>query len=188
MKSKFRILKSLLLLVIFSYASTQDSLKIRYSIIGMEFHNDFDIIKVKVPNWLSTSELMAQLRRIIIWPGEPLPKKKVYIYAFKDTDQIGDISKTGCVYIPGKGFRWDLDEWTPEPINLVIPTDRELLIYNALTDSIIKKGSTLNNREIRQEIARQFNMSLKELDSICVRVKYWWNKKQKKSENSYENP
>jgi len=44
MKSKFRILKFLLLFVIFLNVYTQDSLEIRYSIIGMEFHNDFDII------------------------------------------------------------------------------------------------------------------------------------------------
>ena len=188
MKSKFRILKFLLLFVIFLNVYTQDSLEIRYSIIGMEFHNDFDIIKVKVPNWLTTSELIAQLKRIIIWPGEPLPKKKVYIYVFKDTDQIGDVSNTGCVYIPGKGFQWNLNEWTPEPLNIVTPTDRDLLIYNSLADSIIKKGSTMNNRKIRQEIVRQFNISLRELDSICVRVKYWWDRRQKKSESNTKNP
>ena len=94
----------LILLFYSSLCFAQDSLNIQYSIIQIEFFEDHNIIKIKVPGWLKTSELMEQLQYLVIWPNEPPPTKIIYIYVFKETDQIGDTSETGCIYIPQKGF------------------------------------------------------------------------------------
>ena len=163
----------LILLFYSSLCFAQDSPNIQYSIIQIEFFEDHNIIKIKVPGWLKTSELMEQLQYLVIWPNEPPPTKIIYIYVFKETDQIGDTSETGCIYIPQKGFIWNLNKWQPKSGMVVVPSDSELTIYNTLVDSILKQGSTINNRELRFEIARRFNLTLRQLDSIYTKVKHW---------------
>jgi len=179
----FKIVLCLSLLVILSIypsnGTTQDSLGIKYAIIGMKFYDSYDVIKVKIPNYLTKNQLMDQLEHVLFWPGDPPPKKKTHIYVFKETDQIEDISEVGCTYLPRKGFTWNLECWEPEPIEFTIPTERELLIYNTLTDTLITTGLTLNNERIRKEIAWKFGISLHELDSIHMRVKYWWEERSK---------
>lgn len=163
----------LILISIPLFCVAQDSLNIRYSIVQMEYQPTKDIIKIKVPGWLKTSELMEQIRRVVIWPNEPLPKKKTYVYVFKETDQLGTTSRTGAVYIPDYGFLWDLREWEPDDKLYHSPTARELLIYYALVDSIITRGATLDNTRIRHQISRQFSISVGQLDTLYSRVKYW---------------
>ncbi len=163
-----------LLFPIWSFA--QDSLGIRYSIVQMEFQGDRDIIKIKAPAWLKTSELMDQIRHVIFWPGEPPPSKRTFIYVFKETDPIGAVSKTGCVYIPGHGFHWDLRGWEPGAQSLEKPTEEELTIYYEFVDAILEKGSTLNNVGTRGQISQKYDISPTRLDSIYVHVKYWLEK------------
>lgn len=158
----------------------QDSLDIFYSIVQMESHTDHDVIKIKVPCWLKTSELIPQLKRVVCWPGDPPPRKIIYVYVFKETDSIGSSSKTGCIYVPGKGFLWDLREWKPDLQPITVPTDSEIAIYTALVETIIQKGATIDNREIREEIARRYHLSLGQLDSIYSRVKRWWCMEKRK--------
>jgi len=173
-----------LLSLLFLNSTAQDSLEIYYSIVQMESHTDHDVIKIKVPCWLKTSELIPQLKRVVLWPGDPPPQKTIYVYVFKETDPIGSSSKTGCIYIPGKGFLWDLREWKPDLQPITIPTDSEIAIYTALVESIIKKGATIDNRAIREEIAGRYHLSLGQLDSIYSRVKRWWWLEKKNREQS----
>ena len=159
----------------------QDSLQIQYAIVGMAFHEDHDIIKIKVPPWIKTSDLMLQIKRVVIWPGEPPPDKKTYVYVFKETDQVGDISQTGAIYTPEKGFIWNLSSWTPIQTPSGTPTTKDLEIYYDLIDHIIQDGSSLENRKIRASIAGKYFLTLPELDSIYVYVKYWLGKEEKKN-------
>jgi hypothetical protein len=177
-----KILLSSVLFILFIYpfnGITQDSLGIKYSIIGMRFYNNYDVIKVKIPNWLTKSQLMYQLKSVLFWPGDPPPKKKTHIYVFKETDQVSDISDVGCTYSPQNGFTWNLECWEPETIEFTVPSERDLLIYNTLTDTLITAGLTLSNEKIRTEIACKFGITLHELDSIYMRVKYWWEERSK---------
>jgi len=158
---------------IYSQAHSQDSLKIQYSIVGIYFDDDHDVIKIKVPPWLPTSELISQIKRAVIWPGEPVPQKTTYIYVFKETDQVGEISQTGAVYTPGKGFKWSLANWKPAPEPQGIPSENDFEIYYVLIDRIIQEGATLGDQELRKSVADQFSLTLNELDSIYTFVKYW---------------
>jgi hypothetical protein len=160
------------------YCYSQDSLDIHYSIVGMKFYSDHDVIKIKVPPWLKSSEVMFQIKKAIQWPGEPPPRKKTYIYVFKETAQVGEASQTGAVYIPGKGFIWSLSDWKPiEPPDRR-PSENDLNIYYTFIDRIIQNGSSLDNTRIRREVAQEFHLSVAELDSIYSWVKYWLGKKQ----------
>ena len=152
---------------------SKDSGEIHYSIVGMNFYYDYDVIKIMVPNWLSKDDLIEQTKRVLIWPDEPPPHKKTYVYIFKETDQIADYSNTYATYIPNKGFLWNLENWEPTIFKDEIPTERELIIYSALMDSIFKNGSTLDNIEVRKKISNSFNISVPRLDSIYTKVKYW---------------
>jgi hypothetical protein len=161
----------------------QDSLKIQYAIVGMQFHEDRDILKIKVPPWLKTSDLMAQIRRAVWWPGNPPPKKKTYVYVFKETDQVGETSKTGAVYMPNQGFHWNLASWKPTQMPGGVPTQNDFALYYYLIDKIIQDGSNFGEQEIRSLVAKEYSLTVKELDSIYVFVKYWLaeeeNKKKK---------
>ncbi len=151
----------------------QDSLEVQFSIVGMSFHGDYNELKIKVPPWLKSSELIPQIKRAVIWPGEPLPGKKTIVYVFKETDQIGEVSKTGAVYLPGIGFRWSLSEWQPGIIPDKIPAARDIDIYNTFIDRILVEGSSLDNYDIKRKVATEYNISLGELDSIYCWVKFW---------------
>ncbi|UCF64492.1 MAG: hypothetical protein JSW33_01300 [bacterium] len=165
---------------ILAQTGTADSLKIQYAIVGIYFDEDHDIIKIKVPPWLKTSDLMSQIRMAVIWPGEPAPKKTTYIYVFKETDQVGDVSQTGAVYTPGKGFKWCLTSWQPTPEPSGIPTEKDFEIYYVLIDRILQQGATLGDQELRSEVAGEFSLTLSELDSIYTFVKYWLVEKELK--------
>ena len=153
--------------------SNLDSLNIRYEIVAQNFNAHETILKIKLPPYLSTPEVMEQVRLSVQWPGDPPPKDKTIVYVFKETAKIGDESKTGAIYFPGKGYKWQLEDWTPEEIPLVEPTVKEKLIYNTLLDSIFARGMTIHNEEIKDQIAHQFDMTVSELDSIYLKVKYW---------------
>jgi len=166
-----RILVSLLLLS--HLLVGQDSTRIQYAIVGMSFSGDHDVVKIKVPPWLLTSELMEQIKLSILGPSSTFPSKKTYIYVFSETDQVGDISSTGAVYTPGKGFLWSLSEWTSRAVPDTNPSDKDLEIYYILIDRIVKDGSLLDNLEIRKQVAGEFSISIAQLDSIYSWVKYW---------------
>ena len=159
----------------------QDSLEYQYSIVGMAFYSDHDIIKIKVPPWLKTSEVIFQIKSVLFWPDRPAPEKRTYVYVFKETDQIGEASKTGAVFYPDKGFLWSLSDWAPAKIPDQIPSEKDLNIYYSLTDRIIEQGSSFNNLEIKKEIAKQYYISTSTVDSIYTFVKYWLSSKQQKS-------
>lgn len=158
----------------------QDSLKVQYAIVGMSFYSDHDVVKIKVPPWLLTSELMEQIKLSILGPSSTPPLKKTYIYVFSETDQVGDVSSNGAVYIPGKGFLWCLSGWTAKTIPNQVPSEKDLEIYYNLIDQIVKNGSTLDNLEIREQVAEEFSISVSQLDSIYSWVKYWVGLQQSK--------
>ena len=151
----------------------QDSSKVQYAIIGMSFYGDYDVVKIKVPPWLLTSEVMEQIKLSILGPSSALPEKMTYVYVFKETDQVGDTSSTGAVYLPGKGFSWSLSRWSAQNFPNQIPTEKDLEIYYTLIDQIVKNGSTLDNLRIRKQVSRQYSITVSELDSIYSWVKYW---------------
>ncbi len=172
--------------VLMSASRAQDSLQVEYSIVSMNFYHDHDEIKIKVPAWLKSSDLVFQIKRSILWPGEPPPQKRTYIYVFKETAQIGDVSSTGAVYIPGKGFIWSLSEWDPVDPPEGHPSEQDLNIYYSYIDRVIQQGSSLNNNRIRSQIAMDNAITISELDSIYSWVKYWLHKK--KEEEQETNP
>lgn len=151
----------------------QDTLNICYEIITQEFNTDETIIKIKLPPYLSTPEVMQQIKLVVQWPGDPPPKETTIVYIFKETDKVGAESKTGAIYTPHKGYRWFLNDWTPVDIHLVEPTVMEKVIYNTLLDSMFAQGMTMDNVKIKSKIAKQFNVTLSKLDSIYLKVKYW---------------
>jgi hypothetical protein len=151
----------------------QDSSKVQYAIVGMSFYSDYDVVKIKVPPWLLTSELMEQIKLSVLGPSSALPEKITYVYVFKETDQVGDISSTGAVYLPGKGFSWCLSAWSAQDLPDQIPSEKDLEIYYTLIDQIVKNGSTLDNLEIRKQVSQEYSISVSELDSIYSWVKYW---------------
>ncbi len=152
---------------------------VQYRIVQMEFNADYDVIKIKVPPWLKTHEVMEQIRLAVRWPGEPPPKKKVIVYVFRECDTVGTPSATGAVYLPEVGFLWALKDWHPQKPDRLEPSQQEIGIYNAYMDSILSRGATLDNLEVRRDIARQFRISPSRLDSIYLKVKCWWYFRQK---------
>ncbi|GAB4331055.1 MAG: hypothetical protein Kow0037_07400 [Calditrichia bacterium] len=87
-----------------------------YTICQTEYSPQMNTIKVKVPNWLKTHQVMEQLRLVLTWPDQPLPQKPTRIYVFKETDREGSTSTNGCLFLPGRGFLWDLKNWHPDSI------------------------------------------------------------------------
>jgi hypothetical protein len=170
----------IILLLLWHFLAAKDSTKVQYAIVGMSFYGDHDVVKIKVPPWLLTSELMEQIKLSILGPSSSFPLKKTYIYVFSETDQVGDISSTGAVYIPGKGFLWSLSEWTSKDLPDATPSEKDLEIYYILIDRIVKDGSTLDNLEIRKQVAEEYSMSISQLDSIYSWVKYWVSLQQDK--------
>jgi hypothetical protein len=155
-----------------------DSLEYSYSIVGMEFYGDHDIIKIKVPPWLKTSELIPQIKRVLFWPGGPPPTKKTYIYVFKETDQTGNSSHTGAIYIPGTGFIWELSDWEPAKIPEGNPTSKDFEVYYEFVDQIVQTGLSFGNTNVKEKVAAEYNLTLTELDSIYSFVKYWISNKK----------
>jgi hypothetical protein len=167
-------------LILWKLIPGQDSLQVQYAIVGMSFYSDHDVVKIKVPPWLRTSELMEQIKLSILGPSYTPPLKKTYIYVFSETDQVGDISSTGAVYIPGEGFFWCLSGWTTKTTPNQNPSEKDLEIYYTLVDRIVQNGSTLDNLEIREQVAAEFSLSISQLDSIYSWVKYWIGLQQSK--------
>jgi hypothetical protein len=167
-----------LLMINTGFLIAQDSLEYQYSIVGMEFYADHDVIKIKVPPWLKTSEVISQIKAVLFWPDRPAPEKTTYVYVFKETDQIGETSNTGAVFFPDKGFLWSLSDWSPAKIPEQTPSEKDLYIYYSLTDRIIEQGSSFSNIEVKKEIARQYHISTSTVDSIYTFVKYWLSSKQ----------
>jgi hypothetical protein len=181
-KSNFRgKILFVVLLYLFSawnVCHSQDSLDYSYSIVGMAFYEDHDIIKIKVPPWLKTSELVPQIKRVLFWPGSSPPSKRTFIYVFKETDQIGESSNTGAIYIPKEGFIWNLTDWNPAKIPDSVPSESDIAVYYSLIDQIIENGSSLDNTMVKRRVAADYNLSIYQLDSIYSMVKFWLSKKQ----------
>jgi hypothetical protein len=166
-----------ILLVIYICVDAQpngrDTLDIRYEIVGHLYLQDKEIIKIKVPPFLSTAEVMEQVKLVLQWPGDPPPEKLTSVYVFRETDPVGEISTTGASFIPGKGIAWSLSGWKPLELSLSEPTIREKIIYNALLDTLFARGVPIDNMEIKKEIANTFGLTVPILDSIYFKVKYW---------------
>ncbi len=156
-----------------------DSLPIRYHIIYQEYNAFYNVIKIKLPPFLSTAEVMEQIRFLLFWPDNQPPDKETRVYVFRDLDPIGTVSRTGCVYIPGKGIFWDLREWQPDSSLLRPPTDWEKQVYNAYLDSLFVHGFYLNEAKesaIKHIICQQYGLTPAQLDTLYYRVKYWWER------------
>lgn len=173
----------------FCQTTIWDSLEIKYRLLQNHYGQSEDVIKIKVPPYLSTSDVMAQVRLAVQWPGDPPPKKKTTVYVFKDDAREGDKSKTGGVYFPGKGFKWDLKEWNPDQtIFDYEPGMRDKLIYNTFLDSIFINGMYSlefenENHKTKEKVARKFRITATELDSIYYRVKWWWDIEKRRKAN-----
>ncbi len=155
--------------------SMWDTLNIQYQIVYQDYGPFYNTIKIMVPPFLTTAELMEQIRLMLFFPGTDPPKRKTYVYVFKETDPLGTESRTGCVYKPGKGFLWDLRDWYPDSTWLTAPSDREICIYNCYLDTLFKYGIPPldSTTELEQKVARQFGITVSRLDSIYYKVKFW---------------
>ncbi len=156
-----------------------DSLNIQYEIVQMEFRDDENIVKIRLPAYLPVDEVKRQVRLATYWPGSPPPQKKTLIYVFKDLDTAGTSSKTEAEYRPGRGFKWKLDAWQPDSTFLQVPTYLERLIYNAYLDTLFSQGLTPDNKRAHAAVAREFKIPLMKVDTIYYKVKYWLNRKEK---------
>ena len=181
MKKVFRFLGLSLWLSfpLLGQATMWDSLNVQYRLIQSNYGIYEDIIKIKLPPHLNTSEVIRQVRMVVQFPGSPPPQKKTTVYIFKDDARVGDRSKNGGVYQPGKGFKWDLEDWHPDGrIFSYEPRDFDFLVYNALLDSMFTNGFYALEFEdeesaSKQNVARRFDLKVAELDSIYYRVKWW---------------
>ncbi len=156
-----------------------DSLNIRFNIIYQEYNEFYNVIKIKLPPFLSTAEVMAQIRLLLFWPGSEPPDKETRVYVFRDLDPIGTVSRTGCVYVPGQGIFWDLREWHPDSSLLQEPTEWEKQVYNAYLDSLFASGFYLNESQetaVKERICQQYQLTPAQLDTLYYRVKYWWER------------
>jgi len=154
---------------------TWDTILVQYQIIHQECTPSYDIIKIKVPPFLSTAEVMEQIRLLLFFPGHPPPKKEIRVYVFKETDPIGSWSKTGCIYKPHKGIFWDLRDWKPDSSWIRMPTEKEINIYNVYLDSLFRHGVpyTDSTMDLKMRVARHFKITPSQLDTIYYRVKLW---------------
>lgn len=152
---------------------TEDTLNIKYEIVSHQYYPDKNILKIKVPPFLTTTQLMEQIKLAVQWPGDPPPEQVTFVYVFKDSARVGTQSTTGAIYLPGQGYRWSLTKWVPIDIQLSEPSAREKIIYNTLLDSMFARGLEFNNQPVKEVVARQFHVSSGKLDSIYFKVKYW---------------
>jgi len=169
---------ALLLMVHFSASGQKaiwDSLNVQYDIVHIECHPGYDLIKIKVPPYLSSQEVMKQVRLVLFWPGASPPRKKTKVYVFKETALYGTKSHTGGVYFPGHGIKWDMVDWSPDSSLIQKPSPREINIYNSLLDSLFKEGLQFSEIDHRHAIARRMKIAPAKLDSIYFRVKFWHN-------------
>ncbi|RMH79106.1 MAG: hypothetical protein D6681_19445 [Calditrichaeota bacterium] len=150
-----------------------------YQLVNTDYREYETIIKIKLPPYLSTREVMEQIKLVVQWPGEPPPPKRTTIYVFREDADDDAISGTGARYLPGKGFLWDLKDWHPDSsIFQYVPSKLDQVIYNTLLDSMFARGMftpEFDSRDFsaRKNVARWFNLSVEELDSIYYRVKWW---------------
>ncbi len=168
-----------LLLLVHLTASGQkavwDSLNVQYDIVRIECHPGYDLIKIKVPPYLSSREVMKQVRTVLFWPNSPPPQKKTKVYVFKETATYGTKSHTGGVYFPGEGIKWDLRDWVPDSSLIAKPSQDEINIYNSLLDSLFKEGLQFSEIEHRHTVAKRMKIPAGKLDSIYFKVKFWNN-------------
>ncbi len=164
----------------------RDSLEIKYRLIENYYSQYEDIVKIKLPPYLSTREVMEQVKLSVQWPGDPPPSKRTRIYVFRDDAVIGDKSATGAMYFPGKGFRWDLTDWLPDlSIYTYRPGSVDKMIYNTVLDTFFsaemfaseystapEAGSKMI-RNKKKNVASLFDITTTEMDSIYFRVKWW---------------
>lgn len=171
-----------LLLFAAGYAqeSGWDTLNIKYNLLQTNYSSDRNTVKIKVPPYLTTREVMEQIYLAVRILGGAEVSKQTTVYVFKDHDRVGDRSKTGGVYVPGKGFEWDLREWKPDTtIRNFTPRLIDRMIYEALMDSMFADGIEPlafedRNNPTKKKVAREFEISVAQLDSIYYRVKWWW--------------
>jgi hypothetical protein len=94
---------------------------------------------------------------------------------------VGEESQTGAIYVPKKGFIWNLSSWEPTLMPEGIPHERDFEVYYYLIDRIIQDGSNFGDRKIRSAVAKEYSLTLSELDSIYVFVKYWLAEEEKRN-------
>ena len=161
-------------------STAEDTLNIQYQLVETHYLSMEDVFKIKVPPYLTTAEVMEQIRLAVRWPGDPPPRKITTVYVFRDGQKRGASSKTGGIYVPGKGFRWDMADWEPDVSILEFqPSDKDKLLYNFLLDTLFAAGissedmSDSTELPIKKAVARDFEMSVAQLDSVYYHVKWW---------------
>lgn len=180
---KFALISLTVLLCCAAHAqqSYWDSLNIQYQLMQSNYYETENVIKIKIPPYLSTSAVMEQIKLAVQWPGDPAPTKKTTVYIFRENAVEGDVSKTGARYLPGKGFKWDLNDWKPDTTILhYTPRLIDRIIYNTLLDSLFTKEYSpqefdSKDNPTKKKVAREFEISVAQLDSIYYRVKWWWD-------------
>lgn len=181
MKLTFLPLSILLFCAAYPQQSYWDSLNIKYQLIQSNYSETENVIKIKVPPYLSTSAVMEQIKLAVQWPGDSPPDKKTTVYIFKENAGKGERSKTGGRYLPGKGFKWDLKDWKPDTTILhYTPRSIDRIIYNAFLDALLAdeySPSEFDSKDnpTKKKVAREFEISVAQLDSIYYRVKWWWD-------------
>ena len=165
---------------------TWEKYDIQYRLLQTHYGQSADVIKIKVPPYLSTSQLMTQCRLALQWPGDPLPRKKTTIYVYRDDDPLGTKSGVGLLYTPGKEIQWDLAEWQPDTLIFSYqPTPLDQVIYNTVLDSLYAEGMYASelesdNAPVKKQLAEDFQLTVPQLDSIYYRVKRWGELKKKR--------
>ena len=61
---------------IYSQESYYDSLGVKYRLLTTQYNPKDVVIKIAVPPYLNTREVMDQVRLCVQLPGQPLPTKK----------------------------------------------------------------------------------------------------------------
>ena len=165
----------------FAQKAAWDSLDIQYHLVQSDYRQNETIFKIKLPPYLTTHQVMQQIKLLVKFPTSPKPTKRVKVYVYRDDAIKGASSATGGIYIPSKGYKWDLADWQPDTsIFNYTPNNQDKIIYNTLLDSLFAHGIYAfsmedQNLPTKKSVAKQFDLTLSALDSIYYKVK-WWQK------------
>ncbi|MCB0286242.1 MAG: hypothetical protein KDE57_06255 [Calditrichaeota bacterium] len=156
-----------------------DTVDIRYRRAEVLFSTNEDVITIKVPTYLNKFDVMEQIKLAVQFPGTPPPEKKTTVFVLRDDQNKNDKTKNCGIYKPGKGYQWRLDDWQQDDaIFDYEPSEVDKLLYNTILDSMYAQEiSPLtfeeNESDTKKQIAKMFEKSVAEVDSIYFRVMWW---------------
>ncbi|RMG62623.1 MAG: hypothetical protein D6715_12070 [Calditrichaeota bacterium] len=176
MGTLLRTFNILLLFAALLLAAPPDSIpQVYYQIVSLDAEPERTVIKIKLPPQLSTAQLMEQVRLVVCWPGEEPPEKPLLIYVFPDTAPSDQPYQIGALYVPGKGFAWDLRDWRPVAWQPEDPSQENKELYNMVVERLLGQAMDFAGEESEaiKAVAREQHLSPQRVRQAYFRVKHW---------------